>query len=109
MKLSIYYRINPKRRRRIPPIIVDAPRTDGTPATGTFGVGVAVMPIAIVLETGTGVAVTMTVGRVGVGVEGQVQLLYEAHAEFLQRFTPVTVEHTSPDGQSLSTPHDASQ
>ena len=89
---------------------MDAPRTDGTPETGTLGVGVAVITVSI----GVGVAVmtTATGLDVGIGVAvtaGHTQVNNSLHSGFLQRLMPCTVAQTKPDEQSLSPPHDASQ
>ena len=90
--------------------MVDAPRTDGTPETGTLGVGVAVMTVGI----GVGVAVITTAItlEVGIGVAvtaGQTHVNRSIHSGFLQRLTPCTVAHTNPLVQPASLSHDASQ
>ena len=94
---------------------MDAPRTDGTPETGTFGVGAR----TIMVGSGVGVAVTtiILVGTlvgtiVGIGVAvaaGQTQVNSSGHSGFLQRLMPCTVAHTKPDEHPLSSLHDASQ
>ena len=94
---------------------MDAPRTDGTPETGTLGVGAR----TIMVGSGVGVAVTtiILVGTlvgtiVGIGVAvaaGQTQVNSSGHSGFLQRLMPCTVAHTKPDEHPLSSLHDASQ
>jgi hypothetical protein len=72
------YNSNPRSRSKIPPPIVAAPRTDGTPETGVLGIGAAAIIVGAGVAVAVGVAVTITLGKlVGIGVAvtaGQTQL-----------------------------------
>ena len=112
------YKSKPRSKSKIPPTMVDAPRTEGTPATGTLGVGVAVMPVGIGVGVTVGIWVgvavmTMATGLdVGTGVAvsaGQTQVNKSGHSGLRQRLMPCTVAHTKPDEHPLSSLHDASQ
>jgi len=108
--------------------MVEAPRTDGTPDTGSFGVGDATITIGDgvgvavttmgdgvgVAVTTMGVAVTTTVTGfvVGMGVAvrtGQIQFTTVLHSDFLQRLIPSTDAQISPLWHPASLSQDASQ